>query len=217
MSELTLHDKLLDIQRRLKVPKDNNNEFGGFKYRNIEDIEDKVKPLLSEHKLTLRFSDNMIAVGDRVYVEATAILSDGKDHIESVACAREAASPKAKTDDAQLTGGCSSYARKYAASGLFLIDNTKDADSEENRPPAKAQAITANPEATVSATQIKALFAVMKGKGYTDSEEVKAILRNLTQVDSLNDLTHAQASKLLEKLKTMNKALLDAFFSKVEA
>lgn len=127
---VTLHNKLLDIQQRLKVPKDNNNDFGGFKYRNIEDIEDKLKPLLKEHDLTLVFNDKMLSVGDRVYVEATATLSDGVDNIQASACAREATSPKAKTDDAQLTGGCSSYARKYAASGLFLIDNTKDADSQ---------------------------------------------------------------------------------------
>lgn len=125
----TLHKKLIDIQQRLKVPKDQENTFGGFQYRNLEDIEDKVKPLLKEHELTLIFGDEIIAVGERVYVKATASLSDGKDMIENFAYAREAVTPKAKTDDAQLTGACSSYARKYAASGLFLIDNTKDADS----------------------------------------------------------------------------------------
>lgn len=126
---MNLHEKLIDIQQKLKVPKDISNDFGGFKYRNIEEIETKLKPFLSEHKLSLRFSDRPIEVGGRVYIEATAILSDGTDTIENTAVAREATAPKAKMDDAQLTGSCSSYARKYAAGGMFLIDDTKDADS----------------------------------------------------------------------------------------
>jgi len=134
MADISLHEKLIDIQQKLKVPKDNNNDFGGFKYRNIEDIEDKIKPLLSEHKLTLVFDDEPVEVGGRVYIKATACLSDGKDSVKTSAYAREAATPKAKTDDAQLTGSCSSYARKYAAGGMFLIDNTKDADSDSHGP-----------------------------------------------------------------------------------
>lgn len=128
----TLHQKLIDIQQRLKVPKDTYNDFAQFNYRNLEDIEDKVKPFLKEHLLTLTFEDDIVEVGGRVYVKATAVLSDGTDEIKRHAFAREAVTPKAKTDDAQLTGACSSYARKYAASGLFLIDNTKDADSQDN-------------------------------------------------------------------------------------
>ena len=134
MADISLHEKLIDIQQKLKVPKDNNNDFGGFKYRNIEDIEDKIKPLLSEHKLTLVFDDEPVEVGGRVYIKATARLSDGKDSVKTSAYAREATTPKAKTDDAQLTGSCSSYARKYAAGGMFLIDNTKDADSDSHGP-----------------------------------------------------------------------------------
>lgn len=130
----TLHEKLLDIQQRLKVPKGQRNDFGGFDYRNIEDIEDRVKPLLKEHDLTLHFDDKPVEVGGRVYIESTAFLSDGENVRSATAYAREAVSPKAKTDDAQLTGACSSYARKYAASGLFLIDNTKDADSYKPEP-----------------------------------------------------------------------------------
>jgi hypothetical protein len=130
MSELTLHEKLSDIQQRLKVPKDQDNDFANFKYRNLEDIEDKVKPLLKEHGLTMIFEDDVMAVGERVYIRATVYLNDNEGNvIQTSAFAREAVTPKAKTDDAQLTGACSSYARKYAVSGLFLIDNTKDADS----------------------------------------------------------------------------------------
>lgn len=132
MSEpLTLHGKLIDIQKRLKAPKSETNEFGGFKYRNLEAIEKAVKPLLHEHGLTLRFNDTIIAVGDRIYVTATAILSDGKDTIETSASAREALAKKGM-DESQITGSATSYARKYAAGGLFLIDNGTDADSRDN-------------------------------------------------------------------------------------
>lgn len=129
MKENTLHDKLVDIQQRLKVPKDIDNDFGGFKYRNLEDIEDKIKPLLKEHDLHMIFEDLPVEVGGRVYIKSTVYLSDGKNTISTSAYARESVAPKSKMDDSQLTGSCSSYARKYAAGGLFLIDNTKDADS----------------------------------------------------------------------------------------
>lgn len=121
----SLHEKLIDIQQNLSVPKGRENEFGGFNYRNVEDIEKAVKPFLLKHKLTLSFTDDILGVDNRVYVRATAVLHDGKDKITATAYAREAEKPKAKTDDAQLTGGCSSYARKYAIQGLFLIDDGK--------------------------------------------------------------------------------------------
>jgi hypothetical protein len=131
--ELTLHEKLIDIQQRLKVPKDKRNEYSTskFMYRNLEAIEEAVKPMLKEHKLILTFSDRVIAVGDRVFVEATAYLNDGTDTVKVAAYAQHATDKKGM-DDAQLTGSCSSYARKYAAGGLFLIDETKDADSMDN-------------------------------------------------------------------------------------
>ena len=144
--DLEFKDILIDIQQRLKVPKDQNNTFADFKYRNLEDIEDKVKPLLKEHKVYLTFNDDIVEVGGRVYVKATVTLSDGVNSIENSAFAQEAPSPKAKTDHAQLTGACSSYARKYAVSGLFLIDNTKDADSTSGRPEPKK--IQADPQLT---------------------------------------------------------------------
>lgn len=171
----SLHDKLIDIQQRLKVPKDINNDFGGFKYRNIEQIEAKVKPLLKEHKLTLIFTDRVIAVGDRVYVESTATLSDGVDHIKATALAREAEEPKAKMDDAQLTGSCSSYARKYAVGGLFLIDDVKDADShtttkpEKEPRPADTRQIT-NPDAPASDKQREFIKNKLAAQGISMEE-----------------------------------------------
>lgn len=190
MSDKTLHDKLIDIQQRLSVPKTRENDFGGFNYRNVEDIENAVKPFLKKHNLRLVFTDEIIAVGDRVYVQATASLSDGKDVIEVSASAREAEKPKAKTDDAQLTGGCSSYARKYAACGLFLIDDGKgDPDV------AKVDVSSKQNELSEARAEV---FAMFTDKGYTQSEDMVRIIKEVTgqvPIKSVGD-----AKKVLERL-----------------
>jgi hypothetical protein len=119
------------IQQRLNAPKGQTNSFGGYKYRSAEDILTAVKPLLDELEWALVLTDNMIEVGGRVYVEAKASLYDYKRLLimSTTACAREALTKKGM-DDAQITGACSSYARKYALNGLFAIDDTKDADTD---------------------------------------------------------------------------------------
>lgn len=121
-----------DIQKYLKAPKGQTNSFGGYKYRSCEDIVEAVKPLLFERELTLNLSDEMVNLGDRYYVKATASLidKDGKVIASASGYAREAAVKKGM-DDSQVTGACSSYARKYALNGLFAIDDTKDADTNE--------------------------------------------------------------------------------------
>jgi len=121
----------------LKAPKTQFNGFGKYNYRNCEDILEAVKPLLDGAILLL--SDEMILVGDRVYVKATATLRAGDESISVSANAREAVTKKGM-DDSQITGTSSSYARKYALNGLFLIDDTKDADSQDNKAPAKQDA-----------------------------------------------------------------------------
>lgn len=127
---MTLLQKLAKVQFELKAPKSNFNKFGGFYYRSLEDILEAVKPLLDKHGLTLTISDEPVLIGDRFYIKATARLSDGKENLEVTAYAREAAGKKGM-DDAQVTGASSSYARKYCLNGLFLIDDTKDPDTNE--------------------------------------------------------------------------------------
>ena len=124
----TLHEKLLYIQQTLKAPKGQMNKFGGYKYRSCEDIFEAVKPLLKEQGLTLQTPDELVQVGERYYVKATAILSDGNETITNTAYAREEETKKGM-DGSQITGASSSYARKYALNGLFLIDDVKDSDS----------------------------------------------------------------------------------------
>ena len=130
---LPLVQKLNIIQTKLKAPKNQWNEFGKYNYRNCEDILESVKPLLNETRTSLTLSDEMISVGNRNYVKATATLYDNESDtvIEVTANAREAETVKGQ-QDAQITGATSSYARKYALNGLFAIDDTKDADSQNN-------------------------------------------------------------------------------------
>lgn len=116
------------IQFRLKAPKGQMNKFGGYRYRSCEDILEAVKPLLNETGCTLTLSDDIVEVGSRIYVQATATIKNATGETEEVtAFAREEESKKGM-DASQLSGACSSYARKYALNGLFCIDDTKDAD-----------------------------------------------------------------------------------------
>ena len=126
---MTLVDKLAAIQTKLHAPKNQKNTFGGYNYRSCEDILEAVKPLLDG--LVLTITDEVTDVGGRIYVKATARLTDGKDAMTATAFAREAESRKGM-DESQITGSTSSYARKYALNGLFLIDDNKDADSQDN-------------------------------------------------------------------------------------
>lgn len=124
-------DKLMLIQASLKAPKNQRNAFGNYNYRSCEDILEAVKPLLYDTKTTLTISDEMVEVGGRIYVKATATLKDCEtwEIIEqNSAYARESESKK-WMDDSQITWATSSYARKYALNGLFCIDDVKDADA----------------------------------------------------------------------------------------
>lgn len=122
---------LLEVQRKLKAPKGQYNSFGKYKYRSAEDILEAAKPLLAEVGLTLTLSDEVVMIGERYYVKAKASLSyEGQPYAFVMAYAREDETKKGM-DGAQITGTASSYARKYALNGLFLIDDTKDADTDE--------------------------------------------------------------------------------------
>jgi len=123
--------KLSAVQTELRAPKGQTNKFGGYKYRSCEDILEAVKPLLHKHELCLFISDEIVGVEGRVYVKATAKITDGKGEVQVTASAREEENKKGM-DGAQITGAASSYARKYALNGLFCIDDTKDSDATNN-------------------------------------------------------------------------------------
>lgn len=129
---MSIYEKLLNIQSELKAPKGQYNSFGKYKYRSCEDILEAVKPICAKHKATLVVSDELKYIGERYYIEARATLIDIEDgsRVENTAYAREEETKKGM-DGSQITGTASSYARKYALNGLFCIDDTKDADTDE--------------------------------------------------------------------------------------
>ena len=134
MSEekLNLTQRLLNAQSELKAPKGQYNNFGKYKYRSAEDILEAVKPINAKHGVLLTITDEPVLVGDWHYIKATATITDGTESIVVTAYARESLNKKGM-DDSQITGTASSYARKYALNGLYLIDDTKDADTDEYR------------------------------------------------------------------------------------
>lgn len=132
--KLSLHERVGQLQSELIAPKNQYNTFGKYKYRSGEDILTAVKPLNIKFGLFLYITDELVLIGERYYIKATAKLIDMKDvsnFIEATAHAREPAIKKGMSED-QITGATSSYARKYALNGLYLIDDTKDADTNEH-------------------------------------------------------------------------------------
>lgn len=142
---MNIYEKLAAVQQELKAPKDKKNTFGGYSYRSAEGILEAVKPVLNKYGASIILFDNIEAIGGRIYVKATAQFVDpngGINHegtqVAVTAYAREAETKKG-LDDSQITGVASSYARKYALNGLLLIDDTKDADTDEYARQTKAE------------------------------------------------------------------------------
>lgn len=160
---MSIYQQLHVIQTRLNVPKNQFNNFGKYSYRSCEDILEAVKPLLNG--LSLLLCDEMVLIGDRHYLKATATLTDGTDKISVAAYAREE-NEKKGMDSAQLTGATSSYARKYALAGLFLLDDNKDADStnehgkgKEEKPKATTPPTTPPPSDETQGDEMLMVFA----------------------------------------------------------
>lgn len=183
-------EKLGNIQQELKAPKGQFNSFGKYKYRSCEDILEAVKPLLKSQKCTMQIRDVIFNVGERYYIQAEAILYDLEtgESISNMAYAREAES-KSGMDASQITGTASSYARKYALNGLFLIDDTKDADTDEH---AKQTGQQPKAEKKASEKQIKLVNELVK--------DVPAMLKYY-KISKVEDLTVQQASEIIGKLK----------------
>lgn len=197
------------IQKELKAPKNQMNAFGNYRYRSCEDILEAVKPLLGEATLTL--SDEIVLIGDRYYVKATATLTTGLKVIFCSAYARESLDKKGM-DSAQITGAASSYARKYALNGLFCIDDNKDADTTNNGipEPIKHEAKeTTRPdggktitysEKPCSEKQIKCIRAVSENKGMSIEELMEELGKDYGVTD-VGELTMRQASEVIDRLQ----------------
>lgn len=189
-------DALKKIQQELKAPKGQYNSFGKYNYRSAEDILEAVKPLLGKYDAELTLSDDIIEVGGRIYVKASAEIRDGSTVVTVTAFAREPEEKKGM-DASQVTGTASSYARKYALNGLFLIDDTKDADSNEYRQQTE-QSYTASGK--VSSPQVKMIEELIKD---TKSDLGKLLV--FYRVTHLEDMTKEQGQDCIEKLKSKKK------------
>lgn len=171
---------LSKIQKELKAPKSQHNKFGNYRYRNCEDITEAVKPLLAEQGYHLNMSDEVVQIGERFYVQATATVMDGTKVVEkSVSYAREAVTKKGM-DEAQITGSSSSYARKYALNGLFAIDDTKDSDSRDNteKQLTKAQqGFAAKMQAAKTLDEVKGIWGKLSEKNRDALRDVANAVR----------------------------------------
>ena len=177
-------EKLIKIQSELKAPKNQFNAFGKYNYRSCEDILEAVKPLSFKHGLLLTVVDEIIEIGGELFIQAVASITDGESSVNSRAQAGLDLNKKGM-DKAQATGAASSYARKYALNGLFLIDDTKDADATNNH----GKTITTKKAELKADSQafVKVVTALKSGqfsiadveKKYVLSAEVKSKLETL--------------------------------------
>lgn len=188
-----IYEKLMHIQTEIKAPKNLYNSFGKYKYRNAEGICEAVKPYLAKENASLVLHDDLVNVGDRIYVKATACLIDNESGrtVEATAFAREALSKKGM-DDSQITGTASSYARKYALNGLFLLDDTKDADTDENR----IERENRQAEKTISKTEAKALYAMLQNRGIDVNDFMAE--KNIQKLSDLSPEEYAATVRELE-------------------
>ena len=190
---MNIYEKLMKVQQELKAPKGQYNSFGKYKYRSCEDILEAVKPLLEKNKLTLTLTDTIVPASEtRFYVKATARLIDIESEevstIENTAFAREDAEKKGM-DGSQITGTASSYARKYALNGLFLIDDTKDADTDEYHE-------QNNQVKLITKAQIKKLGELV--------DDIPAML-NYYKIDKIENMSYEDAKKTIERKENGTK------------
>ncbi len=211
--------RIAEVQNEMKVPKDLYNSFGKYKYRNAETILNTAKPICLAHDLLLTVSDEIVEIGGRIYVKATARLDstieDGQ-YFEVSGYAREAETKKGM-DDSQVTGATSSYARKYALNGLFCLDDTKDADTDEyhNQTNRKSKgAFQSNKSNSIQAldTSIQALDTVMNLRDkmreldidYQNEKIESWILKNAKiNTQFTNDLSDDEMSRMIECYKVL--------------
>jgi len=181
---------LAQIQSMLKAPKGNYNSFGKYKYRSCEDIVEAVKPILALHDCHLIMSDDVIGVGNRVYVKATATIWKGVELVGTATSFAREAETKKGMDDSQITGTASSYARKYALNGLLAIDDTKDADTDEDT--AKRNAPDPKPALQIEEAVKAALHAC------TDIDGLRSVWKGLSieQRQAHNDILNEVKERL---------------------
>ena len=195
---MNVYEKLMTVQTKLRAPKGQYNSFGRYSYRSCEDILEALKPLLAEVGAIVNISDEVKLIGDRFYVEATAMFLDCEtgDSVVARASAREDETKKGM-DLAQVTGSVSSYARKYALNGLFAIDDNKDSDATNTHNRDIKPNMT--PVSGLSEAQIKRLFAIGNKAGFK-KDVVEATVKKMFGCEP-KDMTKEQYNTVCERLE----------------
>lgn len=184
MENKTLREKLLNIQSELKAPKNQTNKFGGYNYRSCEDILEAVKPLLQKNRVTLTIEDDIIPVGEKLFLKSTAVLQDlDSESVLTNQAFAEMSDHKGMSSE-QSTGTASSYCRKYCLNGLFLIDDTKDPDTDEFH---KQTTVEEEKATDKQLDLIKGLV-----------EDIDSML-NYYGIEKIEDLTKKQASEIIKR------------------
>ena len=206
MAGKAIYAALLAVQQKLNVPKSRDNKFGGYKYRSAEDILAAAKPLCNDNGLLLLMQDEVVQVGERLYIKARASVVDiaTGDEISTVAFAREDQSKKGM-DVSQVTGATSSYARKYALNGLFAIDDTKDPDTNEYRQEQQERAKKGHPNEQQELSEkmerralLNKLMSKAKAQGIS-----KEVLRELCGGKGAADLTMDELTDIVNGFDDM--------------
>lgn len=199
---MNITEKLMHIQQSLKAPKTQHNKFGDYNYRSCEDIQEAVKPLLKEVKAVLLLTDDIRLIGDRYYILAVATLKDveSDEVISNTAFAREPEN-KPKMDAAQITGSCSSYARKYALNGLFCIDDAKDPDMGDNEQPKPQNRQTTNRQQEHAFVTKNHINTIMAELNRTDAR-LEAVLERY-KINRLEEMTIKQFNSAMKSFQNM--------------
>lgn len=204
---MTIQQKLLNIQSKLKAPKSQYNSFGKYNYRNCEDILEAVKPLCVAEKAVLFVEDTIVNIGDRFYVKAIATLADTDttECVEITAYAREEETKKGM-DGSQITGASSSYARKYALNGLFCIDDTKDSDSTNKGEETKANKTSTSNSKPAEKTKRDRLAELINHDDYLAQEALNYMKKTFNKIkaNDLNDEEFADLQEQIEQSKVMS-------------
>ena len=199
---MSIYAKLIKVQNELKAPKNQYNSFGKYSYRNCEDICESVKPLLLANGLAMFIGDNIELIGDRYYIKAivTVVDTETGETLTNSALAREEENKKGM-DSSQVTGSTSSYARKYALNGMFLIDDTKDSDFTNTHGKENNEEKLSRIKGTgLSEAQIKRLYAIAAKANIEKSMVLKAIKQEF-KVEKAELLTKDQYDELCARLE----------------
>ena len=199
---MSIYAKLIKVQNELKAPKNQYNSFGKYSYRNCEDICESVKPLLLANGLAMFISDNIELIGDRYYIKAivTVVDTETGETLTNSALAREEENKKGM-DSSRVTGSTSSYARKYALNGMFLIDDTKDSDFTNTHGKENNEEKLSRIKGTgLSKAQIKRLYAIAAKANIEKSMVLKAIKQEF-KVEKAELLTKDQYDELCARLE----------------